>query len=96
MDGHFLHKKSIPWKYPARIIDGIYQIDDNDFMDQLSDQLESLKKDIGFTECMIEIEEFFDDDEWVGIEEPENEDCAYILWWAKDYWMSSEGEVEST
>ena len=60
------------------------------------DRLASWQSEIGFVKGPIEVCAFFDGDKYVGVGPPEDQDCHHVLWWAKDYWLSENGDVEST
>jgi hypothetical protein len=81
---------------PAERNRNVYAIYDALFQERLAEQIADWQSELGFTEEPIAVEPFYDDEQQVGIELPESKSCASILWWAKEYWMDSEGHVEST
>ena len=105
---------------------GPFQLSDPAFRTSFSNDLDRLKRDIGFTKGPIHVQQFDVDGDSVGIdllpehlaEFKENPTAvahndeeqgrlrksladwetagSFVLWWAKDYWCSADGEVEST
>lgn len=84
------------WSFPAPQRGGVFDIFDSEFRRHLQVQIAAWKLELGFREQQIAVEEFFDPENAVGIELPEDKSCDFVFWWAKDYWMNSSGEVEST
>jgi hypothetical protein len=85
-----------PWSYPAVRRHGIYQLHDPAFRESLARQLADWRAELGLVDGPIEVEQFVDETQGVGMEPSEEGECAFIFWWAKDYWMNEDGEVEST
>ncbi len=95
-DGNRVAREVRPWLYPAEQRDGVYAIYDPTFRERLAKQIADWQAELGFVEDRIDVAEFFDAEQCVGIELPEDDECAFVLWWAKDYWMNDQGGVEST
>lgn len=95
-EGKLLGCELRDWKFPAEHHAGIYAIFDPLFRERLAAQIQAWQSELGLNELPIEVQRFFDDQKCVGIEMPDDEQCSFIFWWAKDYWMNSGGEVEST
>jgi hypothetical protein len=94
--GNQIDREVRPWLHPAEQRKGIYAIYERTFRERLAKQIANWRTELGFVEARIEIAEFFDVEQGVGIELPENDECACVLWWAKDYWMDDQGGVKST
>lgn len=91
---------------------GPYNIYDAQFEQAITKQIKEWQKEIGFQDKVIRIKEFVDEEMSVGISErPEylqdadadDEDLLqwkqsgnFVFVWAKEYWVSDSGEVEST
>ena len=94
--GTLMGRELRPWSFPAPFRNGVYAIYDPMFQTRLAEQIAGWQAELGFIQEPIIVRRFFDDEQWVGIELPEDENCAFVFWWAKDYWMNAAGEVEST
>ena len=94
--GNLLGGQSRRWCRAAARINGAYRIDDPAFQEHIARQIASWQSEIGFVKGPIEVCAFFDGDKYVGVGPPEDQDCHHVLWWAKDYWLSENGDVEST
>jgi hypothetical protein len=95
-EGRLVGTERRPWLYPAEQSAGICHICDAVFTKRLADQIGGWQEEIGFTTGRSEVEEFFDAEQYVGIELDENRGCTFVFWWAKEYSMDGAGEVEST
>jgi hypothetical protein len=95
-DGNLVGREVRPWNYPAERHGGVYAIYDPVFIARLAEQITGWQSELGFTEDRIDVAAFYDEELGVGIELPENDECAFVFWWAKDYWMNDQGGVEST
>lgn len=95
-DGALIGRELRPWSFPAPWRNGVYAIHDPMFQTRLAEQIASWQTELGFTEERITVRRFFDDEHWVGIDLPEDASCAFVFWWAKDYWMDEAGDVQST
>ncbi len=51
-------------------------------------------KELGFKACPIQVKAFLDESYQVGISD--EEDAGIVLSWAKEYYLSPEGEVDAT
>jgi hypothetical protein len=95
-EGTLIGRELRPWSFPARRVGGIYEIFDPMFRTRLGEQITTWQAELGFSEEPITVCGFFDKEHWVGIDLPDDEPCAFIFWWAKDYWMNAAGKVVST
>lgn len=94
-NGWLLGREVRPWHYPAPGAQGEgYDIYDERFQTRLGEQMRGWMKDIGFLARPICVEAFADEEFSVGI--ADEEDAGTVLYWAKEYYLSSDGEVEST
>jgi hypothetical protein len=94
--GRRIGREIHPWNFPAPLDNGIYQIFDPTFQARIRDQISRWKTELGFKEEKVDVQLFYDVEQDVGIEVDEARGCAFVFWWAKDYWMNENGEVEST
>lgn len=85
--GNFIRREIRPWNYPAYRGLAAYQTSEPVFMQKLAEQIADWQAELGFIEDRIEIDAYFDSEHYVGIEMPENNECAFIFWWARDFWM---------
>ncbi len=124
-DGEIIGGERQQWNHPAPRMgeDSPYRIYDPAFGVAIAAQMKAWQTKLGFKQGKIEIQEFFDEELYVGItvlpdhlelEEIEEEDDLeerkyleedranwfangnFVWWWAKDYWMSKDGDIEST
>jgi hypothetical protein len=95
-DGNQIGREARPWRYPAEQRQGVYAIYDPIFRERLARQIAAWKAEVGFVEDRIDVAAFYDEEYDVGIELAQNDECAFVFWWAKDYWMDDQGGVEST
>jgi len=94
--GTFIGRELRPWSYPAPLRRRIYMVFDPTFQARLEEQVTGWQAELGFSEEPITVNRFFHKEHCVGIDLPDDEPCAFIFWWAKDYWMNEAGEVLST
>jgi len=95
-DGNQIGRDVRPWLYPAEQHQGVYNIYEPKFRERLVKQIADWQAELGFVEDRIDVAPFYDEEQGVGIELPEKDECAFVFWWAKDYWMDAQGDVEST
>jgi hypothetical protein len=95
-EGKPIGRELRPWLHPAEWRGGAFAIYGHIFQERLAEQMAGWQSEIGFAEQPITVEMFYDAEQGVGIEPAGSKHCAFILWWAKDYWMDSAGGVEST
>lgn len=121
-NGRLLSGERQLWNHPApRLNSGPFDIYNEAFRTSLDVQFRELQQSLGYSQSPIRVREFFDPDNWVGIEalpshyrdletianEEERKefiisrdrwlaDGCFVWWWAKDYYMSKDGEVESS
>ncbi len=101
-DGGLMGREVRSWEHPAPGAEGIgYSIYDKQFQGRLAEQMQGWKQELHFSPGPIHVEAFFDEEYYVGFEEEaidqaEEADDEIVFYWAKEYFLATDGEVEST
>ena len=94
-DGSLIGRQARPWVYPAPGAEGRgYDIYDERFQSHLSEQVRGWKGELGFSPGAVRVRAFFDEEYYVGFEEAADDEI--VFYWAKEYFLAPDGEVEST
>ena len=110
-DGVHYKTECVLWESPAPQIggDGPFQTNDQKFLSALENQFTQLHASLGFSEEVIAVQTYysdyssayhfpnhFDDEDLVEEREEWLESKNHCFEWAEEYWLSEDGEIESS